>query len=481
MNSIRQCAIAGVVTAATSGCAIVGSDYIEPEMPVRSEYLGGAVSGTDPWSPVDLGAWWRDLGDPILDRLIERGLENSLDLRVAVLSVERAAQLRGVAVGNRYPDIDGVGSFTRNRIGENTFPPVGDPRTYNLFSGSLEFSWEADLWGRVTRLIEVAEAELQVSIEDQRDVRALLVAQIVSSYIDLRESEARVEVARRNIEIQLRSLQLTTTRFDAGAAPRLDVAQAQTNLANTEAVLPQLVAAVRLAKLRLGVLLGEDPARFSVEFTAVAPLPVVPERVALGVPADLLRQRPDVRAAERLLAAEVARIGVEEGDLYPRFSLGGAIGFEATNSGDFFSSRSGFFGLGPSVFWNLFDGGRERGELRAQRTAAEIALLNYRSTVLAALEEVEGSVFQLARENERATALGRAASAAAESAELSRQLYLEGRSNFQNVLDSERSLFDAQDGAIASQALVLQRYVELLRALGGGWQASVLESAVEEE
>lgn len=456
---------------AVGGCAIVGEDYETPPSEVESEYVGRSESG-DSAVQVDLGRWWESLGDPVLDGLVEQALENSLDLRSAIANVSRSAELLGVAVGNRYPDIDAAGSFTRNRNGANSFPPVTDPTTFNLWNSTLEFAWEVDVWGRVTRVIEVADAEFEASIEDLRDVRALLVADLVSAYIDLREGESRARVAGQNIEIQQRSLTLTQTRFDAGAAPRLDVAQARTNLANTQAVLPQIRESVRLARLRLGVLLGQDPTRFVREFEAGGDLPEAPAAVDLGVPADLLRQRADIRSAERLFAAEFAQIGVEEGDLYPRFFLSGSIGYEATDSGDFLSRRSGIFGVGPGFTWNLFDGGRERGEWRAQEQSAEIAFLAYRSTVLLAIEEVEGAVFGLARERERAAALGRSVDAAADSAELSRQLYLEGRSNFQNVLDSERNLFDAQDSLIESRAAVVQRYVDLLRAMGGGWQTA---------
>lgn len=473
MNRIAHRAVCSV-TLVVSGCAIVGEDYVPPEIETAAEFTGSfeSVYGSSP--PTNLGLWWEQLEDPVLNDLVERALERSLELEAAVVAVRRDAALLGQAIGNRYPDIDGFGSGLRSRVGEDSFPANPDAQTFNLWSLGLEFGYELDVWGRVTRLIEASSADLDGSVEDLRDVRALLVASVVSAYVDLREGEARLEVAEQNIETQKASLAITETRFEAGAAPRLDVAQARTNLANTEATLPSVRTSVRLSKLRLGVLLGADPSRFVERFQSESPtasgIPRPPERIQVGVPADLLRQRPDVRAAERALASEVARVGVEIGDLYPRFSFGGTISFEATDTDQWFRESNGIFGLGPSLTWNLFDGGRERGEVRAQEAAAELALVTYRQTVLLALEDAEGAMFSLARDRDEVKALAAVVDAARDSAELSRQLYLAGKSDFQNVLDSERTLFDAQDALIESTAGATQSYVSLLRAIGGGWQ-----------
>ncbi|MEO0650422.1 MAG: TolC family protein, partial [Planctomycetota bacterium] len=275
------------------------------------------------------------------------------------------------------------------------------------------------------------------------------------------------------------SLDITRTRYENGAAPLLDVAQAERNLANTEAELPSFMADERDADLRLAVLTGETPSAW-VDSQASAAIPVPPDRVHIGVPTNAVRQRPDVRGAERRLAGEVARLGVEIGDLYPRFVLGGSLGYEATSSGDLLERASGIFGLGPTFTWNLFDGGRERGEVREQRFAIEEALLEYRQAVLLALEEAESALFGLARARERQAVLTRAVDASRRSAELSRVLYLEGRSDFQNVLDAERSLFEAQDALIAGVSEVTQSHVALQRALGGGWQIEAVDGAPAE-
>ncbi|MEM9662654.1 MAG: TolC family protein, partial [Planctomycetota bacterium] len=277
------------------------------------------------------------------------------------------------------------------------------------------------------------------------------------------------------------SLSLTTTRFENGAAPQLDVAQAQTNLANTEAELPSIEADLRGRTLRLAVLLGATPTALLDELSETGDIPNPPEAISVGIPADVLRRRPDVRGAERQLAAEVARIGVELGDLYPRFSLSGTLQFNSTNSGSLLDADSLGFGIGPSFAWNIFDGGRVRNAVRAQEAAADIAAIEYRSAVLSALESVESAMFRHARQIERTTALERASTAAGQSADLSRQLYLEGRSDFQNVLDSERELFAAQDNLILSQSEVTTTYITLQRSLGGGWSPPEQETESSDE
>ncbi|MEM6672003.1 MAG: efflux transporter outer membrane subunit [Planctomycetota bacterium] len=457
-------ALAGV-----SGCAIVGEDYVAPVVETDASWAASAEPTVEDTQPVEIGRWWLAFEDDDLDALVHDSLRGNLDLAAAVERVRQSAAIRARSAGQRFPDVDATGSYSRTRTSGTTFPPFPS-QTFDLYSLGLDFDWEIDVWGRVTRSIEAADADYQASVEDLRDVEAVLVASVASAYVDLRTGQERLDVALQNIEIQRRSLDLTETRFRAGAAPALDVAQARTNLANTESELPTIQADVRDATLRLGVLVGRSPAELIDAFDAGVEIPTAPILVGAGVPADVLRRRPDVRAAERRLAAEVARIGVESGDLFPRFTLIGSLGYESTESGQVFDAGSQTFGFGPAFSWNLFDGGRERSDIEAQRAAADAALLDYRQSVLLAFEEAEQSLYRLARERERVDALKRAADAARDSADLSRQLYLEGRSDFQNVLDAERSLFAAQESLILGRSAVAQTYVSLHRALGGGWE-----------
>ncbi|MEM1330945.1 MAG: efflux transporter outer membrane subunit [Planctomycetota bacterium] len=476
MKVVTRLAALMILIVAT-GCA-VGPDYERPEMETDSNWTADVEAPFNAADPESIQAWWETLDDPMLNGLVERAFQNNLDLATAVQVVRQAAALRGISAGERFPDLDGAGSYTRERQSQNGFPALREPAEFESFALGLEFAWELDVWGRVRRLVESADADLVATVEDMHDVRLIVAAEVASEYVALREAQVRLEVARKNLETQQQSLDLTQTRFENGAAPQLDVAQAETNLANTAAEVPLLEGDVRDAMLRLAVLVGESPSALIDDLAAVKPIPVPPSQISVGIPADVLRRRPDVRSAERTYAAEVARIGVELGDLYPRFALDGSFQFNSTNSGSLFDADSVSYGLGPSFSWNLFDGGRARGEVRAQEAVADIALIGYRSVVLNALEEVESSMYRHARELERSTSLERASSAARRSADLSRQLYLEGRSDFQNVLDSERELFSAEDNLLQSRAEVVSTFIVLQRSLGGGWAAAESGSEV---
>ncbi|MEM9167873.1 MAG: efflux transporter outer membrane subunit [Planctomycetota bacterium] len=468
--------LTGITTSALiltlCGCASIGPDYERPAVETDPQWAASSDIAFNSAEPEGIATWWTTLDDPVLDDLVERAFAANLDLATAVQRVRQAAAIRGISAGERFPDLDGTGSYSRERQGQNGFPALAEPTEFDSFALGLEFGWELDVWGRIRRLVESADADLAATLEDLHDVRLILAAEVASEYVGLRTAQQRLAVARRNIEIQRQSLSLTTTRFENGAAPQLDVAQAQTNLANTEAELPSIEADLRDRTLRLAVLLGATPTALLDELSETGDIPSPPEAISVGIPADVLRRRPDVRGAERQLAAEVARIGVELGDLYPRFSLSGTLQFNSTNSGSLLDADSLGFGIGPAFAWNIFDGGRVRNAVRAQEVAADIAAIEYRSAVLSALESVESAMYRHARQIERTTALERASTAAGQSADLSRQLYLEGRRDFQNVLDSERELFAAQDNLILSQSEVTTTYITLQRSLGGGWSPS---------
>lgn len=466
---------------ALPGCRALGPDYERPSMETDAEWAAGTEGLFNAADSDNIETWWKNLNDDTLNELVDRAFQSSLDLATAVQRVRQVAAIRGISAGERFPDFDGTGSYFRERQGINDFPALfSEPQEFESFALGLEFAWELDVWGRVRRLVESADADLAATVEDLHDVRLILAAEVAAEYVNLRAAQSRREVAERNVEIQMQSLALTRTRFENGAAPQLDVAQAETNLANTEAELPSFLADERDALLRLAVLLGQNPTAMLDELGSGVQLPQPPEEIGVGIPADILRRRPDVRAAERTLAAEVARIGVELSELYPRFNLGGTLQFGSTNSGSLLDADSLGFGLGPSFSWNIFDGGRVRNAVRAQEAVAETALLSYRSTVLSALEDVESAMFRHARQLETTEALERASRSAQQSAALSRQLYLEGRSDFQNVLDSERELFAAEDALILSEAEVALTYIVLQRSLGGGWMFGPVEEDADD-
>ena len=455
------------------GCA-VGPDYVPPapEVPAawRGELPGGAAGGG-----ADLAAWWSAFDDPRLEDLVRRAVRGNLELAEAWGRWNEARAARGLEAAERFPALEAGAELARGRVSENVLPGTpGSGTTDDFYGAGLSASWELDLFGRVRRSVESADAELEASREDYRDVLRILCAEVATTYVELRAAEARLAYGRAGVETQRRTLQLVRDRFETGLVPELDVAQAERNLAVSRAELPALQDERGRALHRLGVLLGLPPGALAGELAApedgtrAVSIPAAGGAVALGAPADALRRRPDVRRAERELAAQTARIGVATAELYPRLSLGGFFSFDSIESDDLARSASRSWSLGPSLRWRLFEGGRVRSAIRVEDARAEQALARYEQTVLLALEEVENSIEAYRTERERRAASTAAASAARESVVLAKELYRTGLSDFQNVLDAERSLFVQEDRLAASEGAVSVNLIALYRALGGG-------------
>jgi NodT family efflux transporter outer membrane factor (OMF) lipoprotein len=457
--------------AALAGCA-VGPDYVapDPELPdVWHMELSRGLEGGEG----DLRRWWEALDDPVLETLIERASAGSLDLRVAYARVMEARAQRGVARGQWFPGLDAGGSYTKGYTTDNLagLTPTGD-RDFESANLGLDASWELDVFGRIRRSSESADASLLATVEDYRDVTVILYADVATTYVEVRSLQQRLRYAVSNAENQRGTLQLTRDRNEAGLAGDLDVRQAELNLARTEASIPFLESQLGQTVHALSVLLGEEPAALYPVLGAEAPIPPIPDEVAVGIPANLMRQRPDVRSAERQLAAQTAQIGVATADLYPRFSLVGTFAFDALDAAELFSGGKTRGGFGPTVQWNIFDGGRIRNNIRVEDARTEQALARYEQTVLGALQDVEDALVGYTRELERRDKLAESAVAAEESVKLVMTLYRTGLTNFQNVLDMERSLFEQQDLLAESRGLVVQNLIRLYRALGGGWDAT---------
>jgi len=457
-------------------CITVGPDHEPPARELATEWRASA-EGTLPSAPAELAAWWQRLEDPLLDALVTRALVGSLDLRVALARVREARALRGLAEGELYPTVDGQLAWRRSGESDNT-PLGGFVPDHDVTSAGFDAAWELDLWGRVRRSIEAADADLAVTVEDLRGVAVTVAAEVARSYVELRAFQRRLELARRNVELQQETLALVSARQEAGLVGEIDVAQARTNVATTRSRVPALEAGLRAAENRLAVLLGAAPGALAAELAEPAPIPVPPAAIAVGVPADLLRRRADVRAAERLLAAETARIGVAEAELYPRLSLFGTLGVAAEEASDLFEGESGLFGIGPSLRWTLFDGGRRRAVVAAQEARSQQALLGWETVVLLALEESEGAMTRFLREQTRLADLREAADQARRSVELARSQYTEGLSDFQAVLVSERGLAELEDELATSESGVTTHLVALYKALGGGWEEGPIAEAL---
>lgn len=450
-----------------TGCLAVGPDYTPPETSMPEAWQQGQDITLTPARAVTV-AWWSSFGDPLLDGFIEQAARHNLDVRQAVARIREARASLGVARGEWWPRADAEGSAVRQRSSENGLYGAG-ASTETLYSAGLDASWEIDLFGRISRSTEAARAEFMASEEDRRDVLISVFAEVARTYFDIRTYQARLTATQGNIESQQQVLKLTRSRFRNGLATGLDMAQAEQVLAASQAEVPPLQVGLTRSINTLAVLLGQAPGALSGQLRQPAPIPVPPPQVAIGVPADLLRQRPDIRRAERQLAAQTARIGVAKADLYPRLSLSGVFAFEAIDAGDLLRGGSRAFGFGPTLRWLLFDGGRVRAQVAVQDARTEQALLTYEQSVLNALNEVENALSQYLNQRTRLAALERSVQAAQRSLKLATRLYRDGLVDFQNVLDAQRSLFVNENQLAFARGNTSIYLVQLYKALGGGW------------
>ena len=448
---------------------VVGPDYQLPDSPAPQGWseMGGErlSSGT-----ADLARWWTSFGDPTLNGLVTRALASNLDLKQAAARVREARAEVGRVRGELLPEVDAAGSVTRGRTSENGQFPVPDP-TSDLYSAGFDARWELDLFGGNRRALEAAEADVAASLEDRRAVLVSLLGEVARAYVDLRGNQRQAAVVRENVAAARATLELTRTRRAAGLASELDVSRATSLLASTEAPLPQFDAAARVAIHRLGVLLGEEPGSLAQELEQERPIPAPPEQILIGLPSELLARRPDVRRAERELAAATARIGVAVAERYPSFSLSGAFGLESLSSSDFTDAASRAWSIGPAMRWPLFAGGRILADIELQDARAEQAKLAYQQTLLGALEEVENAMVSTLREWDHRRSLAEAAAAGRRSVELADDLYRKGLTGFLDVLEAERELYAAELELARSEAATSLNVVSLYKALGGGWES----------
>jgi NodT family efflux transporter outer membrane factor (OMF) lipoprotein len=341
--------------------------------------------------------------------------------------------------------------------------------TTDQYFAGFDAAWELDIFGGVRRGIEAADADLQASVEARRDVLVTLTAEVARNYIDLRAFQERLAIARRNLEAQKHSAKLTRQRFEGGFASGLDVANAEAQVATTAAVIPLLEASARQAIYSLSVLLGRAPAALVQQLAPALAIPTALPSAPVGVPSELLRRRPDIRQAEASVHAATARIGVSEADLYPRFTITGSIGVKSSDFGSWLDWSNRLWSIGPGVTWRVFDMGRIRSDIAQQEALQEQSLLAYQKTVLTALQEVEGALISLDKEQEHRKALVDAVAFNQKAVDLSIKLYTEGQTDFLNVLQAQRSLFITEEALAQSTRTLSTNLVALYKALGGGW------------
>lgn len=450
-------------------CAAVGPEY--SGAPSIAEPSAWQVSERASDAQISANvAWWQHFDDATLQALIERARSQSQDVRIALAQVDEARALYGVAASQQFPTVDLQAASEREQTSANATPAPFPSRTDDVQSIGAGFGWEVDLFGRVRRQTQAARANVQAATENARGVFVILSAQVASIYNDVRTLQSRLALARKNLVNQRETLRVVNAKYDAELTSELDVNQAKQNLARSESTLPSLELALVRASNRLAVLLGEPPGALDQILSATSGSMSVPEDLSLAIPRDLLRQRPDIRQAERKLAAQVANIGVAEADLYPRLSLSGRFGY-ATLGGSLLSSGSELWSFGPSLSWNIFDRGRGRARVALEDAKAEQARAAYEKTVLFAFEDVQGSLASYRQEGIRAGYIQASTQAAKNTLRIAKSQYKNGLTNFQTVLDAERVLFAEEDRLAESQGAIIKHLINVYRALGGGWSS----------
>jgi multidrug efflux system outer membrane protein len=459
-----------------AGC-MVGPDYREPDLNAPDSWNGIGASGTNagPLDETALSGWWETFGDSELTSLTNRAIAGNLTLRAAASRLLEARAQRGVAESELFPTINATADATLLGFSKNANTSYS---TGNIYSGGFDAGWELDLFGGIRRSVEATDANVAAKMEKYGDVRVTLLAEVALNYTEVRAYQARLTVAEANLEAQATTLELVEANVRGGEASRLDLYQARSNLDNTRSQIPVLQTGISLAQHRLAVLLGEAPGSMENELHERRPIPIASGNIAVGIPADVLRRRPDVRRAERELAAQTAKVGVAVADLYPKLTLTGTIGLESLNFGDLLgSSSSGFlngtssvFYGGPAIQWNIFSAGRVRQNIAIENARQEQALIAYEATILNALRDVEDALISYGKEMLRRDSLLESEISTKQSVEVAQGLYKAGETSFLTVLDTQRSLFQIQDQLTLSNAQVTTNIIMLYKALGGGWQ-----------
>ena len=451
-----------------SGCITVGPDYIPPEtdIPVKwSSALSENMSAISDMSPA--ADWWKSFNDPLLSDLIKRAAANNLSIREASIRLEQARIRRGISEADKYPEVTSSASAKKSRTA------AGSSNSYNM---GLDSSWEIDLFGKIRRSIEASDADIGSAIESLNDTVISLVAEVALNYVNLRLYQAELENTSASLKLQEETYEIISWRYQAGLVTELDLKSAEYSLEQTKSQIPALQSNIDQAQNSIAVLLGCNPGTLEEELTPIMPVPFVTDtEIKTGIPADILRQRPDLRKAERDIAAQTARIGAAEADLYPRITLSGSIGVNASQLSGLSDSDSLSRSIGPSITWPVFNSGSVKRNVMIQSSEAEQLRLQYKALVLNAFEEVENAISSCFYEQQKRKSLNKAVNAAERSFELSRMQYTSGLVDFQNLLEAQRTLLSLQDQLIQSRGQITINYITLFKALGGGWSSGTTD------
>ena len=528
----RQCALVLALTGVLLAGCKTGPDYSRPKVEMPSKWAS-AHEGGEVDKPVSITEWWTTLNDPVLNELIARSVDANHDVRIAEARVREARAARGIVAADLWPNIGVSGAYTHSQSTEaksqsssgvtlgagvnalgvsrsltartsnasvtqsvTGFGPTASRstnvsltpggaqtpgRTSDLFQTGFDASWELDIFGGNRRAVEAADASIQAAEEAQRGVLVSLMSEVALNYVELRATQARLDITNKNIAAQAGTVKLTRDRFQAGLTSELDAVRAESLLATTQSQLPSLESQVQSSIHRLSVLLGKEPGALTDELQKAAPIPASPSDVPVGLPSDLLRRRPDIRQSERELAAATARIGEAMADLFPKFSLSGGFSGRSDDLGNVLSNANQLWSLGPSVRWPLFDAGRIRANINVQNARQEQAATAYEKSILKALEDVENTMVAFAKEQIRRTSLEKAVKANENAVRLANERYVQGIESFLSVLTAQQQLFQTEDQLVQSQSFVLTDLVSLYKALGGGWELRAPEAPAKDE
>jgi NodT family efflux transporter outer membrane factor (OMF) lipoprotein len=475
-----------------SGCWAVGPNFQKPVAPVAKEW----IEQQDPRfrsGNADYGQWWTAFDDAVLTSLIEMAYRQNLSLQIAGIRILEARAQLGVAVGSLFPQKQQLtAAQTYNQNSQNAANSAGSAQLiYQTYNVGITAAWELDLWGKYRRGVESADAALIATMASYDDALVSLTGDVASTYIQIRMYQERLQVARENVEIQKSSLQLTDARFRNGAVTELDVQQAKSLLYSTESQIPTLEIGLRQAQNALSILLGIPPRDLQDLLGGTNPIPSVAVEVVIGIPAELLLRRPDVRYAELQAATQCAQIGVAKADLFPKISLSGSFGFLSSDSNltrtggssfrDLFSWKSFTMTTGPTIEWPILNYGRITNNVRVQDARLQQDLVTYQNTVLTAAREAEDAMVAFLRAQDQVAALMQSVQASKRAVDLSLIQYREGAVDYSRVLNAQQSLVQQQDLLVQSRGAIPTNLIALYKALGGGWQLRIGKELVSDE
>lgn len=465
----------GLAAIFLAGCAL-GPDYQAPDYTYGEAWHGnkwqGELNLDEHLRPAGEGDWWKQFDDPLLTDLIGQGSEHNRDLAVALANVERAKALRKVAAGGYWPGVNAQAEASRSRYSRQA--AVGSSSgTRNTFSAGLDASWEIDLFGRVRRSVEAADANIEAAEAQRQGVLLAVVAEIASNYFEVRGLQRQLAMTERDVALLKQVENIARAQAQAGVVSEMDVSRAQGERESLEAKLPDLQAEIAARIYRISVLTGQAPEFHAKAIATTRPMPLQKDRVPVGLRSEILKRRPDVRQAERELAAVTANIGVAKADMFPRFSLTGAIGSSARVFSDIFTPNTITHSLGGALGWPVFAGGSLTAQVDVAKAEAKAAFASYEQAVLLALEDVEGALVRYGREWQTLTRLRAAEASRKESFEIARLRYEAGEEGFLSILDAERALVATRNDVIASETRVLTNLTQLYKALGGGWHRGI--------